>query len=85
MTLCVASLRAKQYYTYSRTILWHGIVNGITVTSCGGQGTLHEWSFYMKFIRRAFGEFHIFHVKWPRVKDSVYHMSLSNRILSPSI
>ena len=80
MTLCVASLRAKHYYTYSRTILCT-----ITVTSCGGQGTLHEWSFYVKFIRRAFGEFHIFHVKWPRVKDSVYHMSLSNRILSPSI
>ena len=40
------------------------------------RGSLHEWSFHMKFMKRAFGEFHKFHMKRPRVKDSVYHMTL---------
>ena len=35
-------------------------------------------------MKRAFGEFHKFHIKRPRVSDSVYHMTLSNGILSPS-
>ena len=28
---------------------------------------LHSWSFHMKFMKRAFGEFNKFHMKWPRV------------------
>ena len=27
------------------------------------QSILYEWSFHMKFMKRAFGEFHKFHVK----------------------
>ena len=38
----------------------------------------------MKFMKRAFGEFHKFHMKGPRVLDSVYHTTLKNWILSPS-
>ena len=28
----------------------------------------------MEFIKRDLGEFHKFHMKWPQMYDSVYHM-----------
>ena len=28
---------------------------------------LHSWSFHMKFMKRVFGKFHKFHMKWPLV------------------
>ena len=43
-----------------------------------------QWSFHMNFIKLAESEFHKFHLKWPRVCDSVYHMTIKNGILSPS-
>ena len=39
----------------------------------------------MKFMKQAFGEFYKFLMKPPQVKDSVYHMTLLNEILSPTI
>ena len=36
---------------------------------------------HMKFMTQTFGEFHKFHMKWPPVYDSVYHMTLKNGIL----
>ena len=27
----------------------------------------YEWPFHIKFMKRAFGEFHEFHMKWPPV------------------
>ena len=52
--------------------------------SNGTRWILHEWSFHMKFMKRAFGEFHKFRMKCPRVKDFVYHMILKSAVLSPS-
>ena len=43
---------------------------------------LHKWSSHMKFMKRAFGEFHEFHTKWPQVYDSVSHMTLQMRFIA---
>ena len=44
--------------------------------NCNDRGILHSWSFHMEFMKGAFGEFHKFHIKWPRVFDSIYHVTL---------
>ena len=39
--------------------------NTVTCLKTGGsvkKRILHEWSFYMKFMKRLFGEFHKFHM-----------------------
>ena len=38
----------------------------------------------MNFIKRAFGEFNKFNMKWSRVQDSVYRYDILNVNLSPS-
>ena len=55
-----------------------------TVVSLRIYRILHSWSFHMKFMKQAFGEFHKFYMKWPRVYDSVYHRALYNEISSRS-
>ena len=34
----------------------------------------------MKFMTQTLGEFHQFHMKWPPVYSSVYHMTIKNGI-----
>ena len=48
------------------------------------QRILHECSFHMKFMKRAFGEFYKFHIKLSRVKDSFSsYVSLKWGIICP--
>lgn len=40
--------------------------------------SLPEWSCHMKFMKRAFVGFHRMYIKFPRMYDSVYHLTVLN-------
>ena len=39
------------------------VSTGVSMTVVDKQRFLHKWSFHMKFIKRAYGEFNKFHMK----------------------